>query len=54
MNIGLALKQIIFHLDAVRPIPSDFHTCYKYENNTSPCGRWHAMFSQALLKARGA
>lgn len=34
--------------------PGEFHTRYKYENNTSPCGRWHAMFSQALHKARGA
>lgn len=37
----------------ILPIPKEFHTQCKYENNTPPCGRWHAMFTQALHKARG-
>lgn len=37
----------------MHPVRTDFHTRCKYENNTSPCGRWHAMFSQALHKAKG-
>lgn len=41
-------------LYAILPIPTDFHTHCKYENNNTPCGRWYAMFSQALHKARGA
>lgn len=40
--------------DAVLPIPTDFQTHCKYENNTSLCGRWYTMFSQALHMAMGA
>lgn len=48
----IALESLSFY--AILPIPTDFHTHCKYENNTSPCARWHAMFSQALHKAMGA
>lgn len=45
--------RITFPLCYTFPFPLIFSSARKYENNTSPCGRWHAMFSQANPQSRG-
>lgn len=45
--------RIAFPLCHTFPFPLIFSLARKYENNTSPCGRWHAMFSQANTQSRG-
>lgn len=37
-HFGLPFKLESLSFHAILPIPTDFHTHCKYENNTSPCG----------------